>query len=119
MTMGYHVRDDIPFHYALADAFTVCDNYFCSIPGNTHPNRMYLMTGMVDPLGTGGGPLLDNTDYIDNQFDKIKLPPFNWTTYPERLERPASRGRSISRAPGSTTSPATTARTCSRASTTS
>ena len=87
MTMGYHVRDDIPFHYALADAFTVCDNYFCSIPGNTHPNRMYLMTGMVDPLGTGGGPLLDNTDYIDNQFDKIKLPPFNWTTYPERLEK--------------------------------
>ncbi|MDR6503641.1 phospholipase C [Burkholderia ambifaria] len=87
MTMGYHVRDDIPFHYALADAFTVCDNYFCSIPGNTHPNRMYLMTGMVDPLGTGGGPLLDNTDYIDNQFDKIKLPPFSWTTYPERLEQ--------------------------------
>lgn len=87
MTMGYHVRDDIPFHYALADAFTVCDNYFCSIPGNTHPNRMYLMTGMVDPLGTGGGPLLDNTDYIDNQFDKIKLPPFSWKTYPERLEQ--------------------------------
>ncbi|MGU7857468.1 phosphocholine-specific phospholipase C [Burkholderia orbicola] len=87
MTMGYHVRDDIPFHYALADAFTVCDNYFCSIPGNTHPNRMYLMTGMVDPLGTGGGPLLDNTDYIDNQFDKIQLPPFSWTTYPERLEQ--------------------------------
>ncbi|WP_175998996.1 phosphocholine-specific phospholipase C [Burkholderia stabilis] len=87
MTMGYHVRDDIPFHYALADAFTVCDNYFCSIPGNTHPNRMYLMTGMVDPLGTGGGPLLDNTDYIDNQFDKIQLPPFSWKTYPERLEQ--------------------------------
>ncbi|MBN3747592.1 phospholipase C, phosphocholine-specific [Burkholderia sp. Se-20373] len=87
MTMGYHVRDDIPFHYALADAFTVCDNYFCSIPGNTHPNRMYLMTGMVDPLGTGGGPLLDNTDYIDNPFDKVQLPPFSWTTYPERLEK--------------------------------
>ncbi|WP_179405314.1 phosphocholine-specific phospholipase C [Burkholderia guangdongensis] len=86
MTMGYHVRDDIPFHYALADAFTICDHYFCSIPGNTHPNRMVLMTGTVDPLGTGGGPLLDNTDYIDNGFDALKLPPFTWTTYPERLE---------------------------------
>jgi phospholipase C len=86
MTMGYHTRADIPFHYALADAFTVCDHYFCSIPGNTHPNRMYLMTGMVDPLGTGGGPLLDNIDYIDNQFDTVKLNPFTWTTYPERLE---------------------------------
>jgi phospholipase C len=86
MTMGYHLREDLPFHYALADAFTICDHYFCSIPGNTHPNRMYLMTGMVDPLGTGGGPLLDNTDYIDNRFNTVKLPPFNWTTYPERLE---------------------------------
>ncbi|WP_414445089.1 phosphocholine-specific phospholipase C [Burkholderia sp. 22PA0106] len=87
LTMGYHTRDDIPFHYAMADAFTVCDHYFCSIPGNTHPNRMYLMTGMVDPLATGGGPLLDNTDYIDNQFDTVQLPPFSWTTYPERLEK--------------------------------
>ena len=86
MTMGYHTRADIPFHYALADAFTVCDHYFCSIPGNTHPNRMYLMTGMVDPVSTGGGPLLDNTDYIDNQFDTTQIPPFSWTTYPERLE---------------------------------
>ncbi|WP_420106590.1 phosphocholine-specific phospholipase C [Herbaspirillum huttiense] len=87
LCMGYHVREDIPFHYALADAFTVCDQYFCSIPGNTHPNRMYLMTGMIDPLGSGGGPLLDNTDYIDNQFSSTKLPPFTWTTYPERLEQ--------------------------------
>ncbi|WP_035059381.1 phosphocholine-specific phospholipase C [Andreprevotia chitinilytica] len=86
LTMGYHTRDDIPFHYALADAFTVCDHYFCSIPGQTHPNRMYLMTGMIDPTGAGGGPLLDNTDYVDNQFDKQQMAPFTWTTYPERLE---------------------------------
>ncbi|MET5115616.1 alkaline phosphatase family protein, partial [Burkholderia pseudomallei] len=64
MTMGYHVREDIPFHYALADAFTVCDNYFCSLPGPTHPNRSYLMTGTVDPTGRYGGPLLDNSDYV-------------------------------------------------------
>jgi len=85
-TMGYHIREDIPFHYALADAFTVCDNYHCSIPGATHPNRMYLMTGMVDPTGAGGGPLLDNTDFVDNPFDSTQIAPFNWTTYPERLE---------------------------------
>jgi phospholipase C len=24
-SMGYHTRQDVPFHYALADAFTVCD----------------------------------------------------------------------------------------------
>ena len=30
-TMAYYTRADLPFHYALADAFTVCDNYFCSV----------------------------------------------------------------------------------------
>jgi phospholipase C len=82
MTMGYHLRSDIPFHYALADAFTVCDQYFCSIPAQTHPNRVYLMTGMVDPTGAGGGPLLDNNDTVVVP----KLPPFTWTTFPERLQ---------------------------------
>ncbi|KWB77862.1 phosphocholine-specific phospholipase C [Burkholderia ubonensis] len=85
MTMGYHVREDIPFHYALADAFTVCDHYFCSLPGPTHPNRAYLMTGTIDPTGKFGGPLLDNADYVDGD-----LPPayqlLTWQTFPERLE---------------------------------
>ncbi|SAL79547.1 phospholipase C [Caballeronia peredens] len=85
MTMGYHLRSDIPFHYALADAFTVCDAYFCSLPGPTHPNRSYLMTGTVDPTGTKGGPLLDNNDFVDGDG-----PPnyqlLSWTTYPERLQ---------------------------------
>src|SRR5205823_3727993 len=31
--MGYHTRADIPFQFALAEAFTVCDNYFCSVQG--------------------------------------------------------------------------------------
>jgi phospholipase C len=85
MTMGYHLRSDLPFHYALADAFTVCDAYHCSMPGPTHPNRAYLMTGTVDPTGTLGGPLLDNNDYVDGDG-----PPsyqlLSWTTYPERLQ---------------------------------
>jgi len=87
LTMGYYLREDIPFHYALADAFTICDNYFCATPTQTHPNRMYLMTGMVDPTGKGGGPLLDNIDYVDRQSYSRVPPPFTWTTYPERLQK--------------------------------
>lgn len=86
MTMGYYTREDIPFHYALADAFTVCDNWFCSTPTQTHPNRYYLMTGMVDPTGNGGGPILDNVDWVDRPFYKHVAPPFTWTTYPKRLQ---------------------------------
>jgi phospholipase C len=85
MTMGYYLRSDIPFHYALADAFTVCDAYFCSLAGPTHPNRSYLMTGMVDPSGTMGGPLLDNNDYVDGDGPP-KYALLSWTTYPERLQ---------------------------------
>ncbi|MCD0483137.1 phospholipase [Streptacidiphilus sp. ASG 303] len=75
-TMGYYTRDDIPFHYALAESFTVCDHYFSSVMGPTWPNRLYWMTGTIDPGGTLGGPVIAN-----------KAPePYRWTTYAERLQ---------------------------------
>jgi phospholipase C len=75
LTMGYCARDDIPFHYALADAFTICDHYFCSVIGPTNPNRLYLWSGTIDADGRAGGPVIDNGPTG-----------FRWTTYPERLE---------------------------------
>jgi phospholipase C len=76
LTMGYHTREDIPFYYALADAFTICDGYHCSVMGPTHPNRYYLMTATIDPEGTHGGPALNNSGTA-----------YSWETYPERLDR--------------------------------
>jgi len=78
MTMGYFTGTDIPFHRALADAFTVSDAYHCSIQGPTTPNRLYLWTGTIDPQGVAGGPIIYNPDDY--------LPVLNWTTYPERLQ---------------------------------
>jgi phospholipase C len=78
--MGYYERQDIPFHFALAETFTLCDAYHCSLLGPTWPNRMYLMTGMVDPEGTGGGPV--TTNVVPSPFNGK---PYTWTTYPERL----------------------------------
>lgn len=40
--MGYYVRDQIPISYALAEGYTVCDRWFCSLLGPTWPNRFYL-----------------------------------------------------------------------------
>lgn len=77
-TMGYLTREDLPFHYALADAFTVCDNYHCSVIGPTHPNRVMAMSGTLDPHGLGNGPVLDSS--APKAF-------YTWTTYPERLQR--------------------------------
>lgn len=75
-TMAYLTRDDIPFHYALADKFTICDSYHCSFIGATDPNRYYMWTGYTGNDGTGGGPVLGN--------DELG---YGWTTYPERLEQ--------------------------------
>ncbi|WP_432189085.1 phosphocholine-specific phospholipase C [Streptomyces sp. Tue6028] len=74
-TMAYLTREDIPFHYALADSFTVCDAYHCSFIGSTDPNRYYLWTGYTGNDGKGGGPVLGNDEAG-----------YDWTTYPERLE---------------------------------
>lgn len=41
-TLGYLNRADIPFQYALADAYTVGDAYHCSVLSATGPNRTYL-----------------------------------------------------------------------------
>ena len=56
MTMGYYEREDLPFYYALADAFTLCDAYHCSILGPTHPNRLMANSGTIDPAGTQRRP---------------------------------------------------------------
>jgi hypothetical protein len=44
-------RAELSYYYALADAYTVLDAYHCSVMGPTNPNRLYLMTGMIDPTG--------------------------------------------------------------------
>jgi phospholipase C len=74
-TMGYYTRADIPFHFALAEAFTLCDRYHCSLLGPTWPNRLYLWSGTIDPDGQYGGPIISN----------VIPSPYRWTTYPERL----------------------------------
>jgi phospholipase C len=76
-TMGYFKREDIPFHFALAEAFTVCDAFHSSVMGPTWPNRFYWLTGTIDPTGENGGPLIRN---------KMVEGGFRWKTYPERLE---------------------------------
>jgi phospholipase C len=75
--MGYYTRADIPFQFALAESFTICDGYHCSVFGPTWPNRMYLMTGTIDAEGRNGGPMITNTAPAGG---------YTWTTYPERLQ---------------------------------
>ncbi|QLG86842.1 phospholipase C, phosphocholine-specific [Chitinibacter bivalviorum] len=74
--MGYYTREDIPFHYALSDAFTTCDHFFCSSNTSTNPNRLFLMSGSNGQGLWASGAQMDNSEAI----------PFTWTTYAERLQ---------------------------------
>lgn len=44
-SMGYFRREDIPFQFALAEAFTICDAYHCSVTSGTDPNRVVFWSG--------------------------------------------------------------------------
>ncbi len=104
--MAYLQRADIPFYYALADAFTICDAYHCSIMASTDPNRYYMWTGWCGQNGTlpsglgvmdtgstpgtmalnasGGNAGNGTPPYgpVVNNAEKS----YGWTTYPERLQ---------------------------------
>ncbi len=75
-TMSYYERQDIPFQFALAESFTICDGYHCSVLGPTWPNRLYLMSASIDPSGQNGGPIIAN----------VVPSPYTWSTYPEALQ---------------------------------
>jgi phospholipase C len=93
ITMGYYegspARDssgDVDLYWALADNFTLCDNYYCSVIGGTDINRLYSMTGTADPdCWDGGG------QFLDTQTGTIQSPGFDlgtagkWKPYPELL----------------------------------
>ncbi len=79
LTLGYHTRDDIPFYYALADAFTVCDQNFCSALTGTNPNRLFFWTGTIREEQNENSRA--NVWNDDMDYGTLK-----WTTFPERLE---------------------------------
>ena len=82
LVMGYYTRQDLQFYYELADAFTLCDHYHCSVIGPTDPNRLYSLTATIDPDGRHGGPLVETlTSERIQTYGK-----YTWKTMPEVLQ---------------------------------
>ena len=92
LTMGYFTRADIPFYYALADAFTVCDAYHCSIFSQTNPNRLFLFTGTSGLMAGDDSKIVVNNppeEKNNNANPAEDSPEFKglaWPTYAERLQ---------------------------------
>ncbi len=78
LTMGYYTREDIPFYYAMADAFTVCDQNFCSAMTSTTPNRSFFWTGKITNEENG----LAKANIRNDNFSYGK---HTWKTFPELL----------------------------------
>lgn len=91
--MLHYGAGDLPFYYALADAFTVCDAYHSSTMTQTYPNRLHLFTGCNGGGTVGGDPQMhnygeDETPSADMATDKpIDPRAYSWTTYAERLQK--------------------------------
>jgi phospholipase C len=82
LTMGHYTREDLPFYYALADAFTVCDQSYCAVMTSTSPNRSVFWTGTIrDKQETGSRVFMRNNELFAE--------PLPWKTYPERLSEAA------------------------------
>jgi phospholipase C len=79
LTMGYYTREDIPFYYALADAFTVCDQNFCSSLTPTDPNRLYFFSGTVRAEHDENSRAFIDNDSIERGVE--------WRAFPELLEQ--------------------------------
>ncbi|CAM4331505.1 phospholipase C, phosphocholine-specific [Bordetella tumbae] len=77
-TMGFFMREDIPFQFALADAFTICDGYHCSILTGTDPNRIVFWSGAnANPALLKQG--INSTDTDSEPVNSRCWPnPFNW-----------------------------------------
>lgn len=79
LTMGHYTREDLPFYYALADAFTVCDQNYCGVMSSTTPNRVVFWTGTVRDRQSP-----DSLVFLNN--GRIGAGDMIWGTYPEKLE---------------------------------
>jgi phospholipase C len=86
--MGYYDTEALSSYDLLSREFCVCDRWFCSAPGPTWLNRLYALTGDLDPGAPGGGlqnrrpPLYKCNSFI-RQLDKAGV---SWRWYSHTLD---------------------------------
>lgn len=68
--LGYYDGSNLSYYYSLADSFTLCGNYFCSVLSSSNPNRLALVAG------TCGG----------NTTNTMSRGSFDWPTIADLLD---------------------------------
>lgn len=90
VAMGFWDQRDLPFTYALASQFPVGDRWFCSVLGQTDPNRRYLIAatsmGMTDDVGsTDGNATLLAAPPNGTIFSRLTDAGISWLDYNEKF----------------------------------
>lgn len=99
-SMAYYTREEIPFQYALAEAFTISDAHHCSVATGTDPNRIMFWSGSnFDPKKREAGINCTDKDsepvnqrcWIKGEMPKpgytYQGNAFKWPTIPDVLEK--------------------------------
>nr|WP_174507033.1 phospholipase C, phosphocholine-specific [Acinetobacter sp. Marseille-Q1620] len=81
-SMGYYKKQEVEFQFSLANAFTICDAYHCAMHTGTNSNRMFIWTGTNGPTAAGVASVVNDLDSLGTSSVG-----YEWTTYPERLQR--------------------------------
>jgi phospholipase C len=86
VAMGYWTGDDLPFTYGLASAFPIADRWFCSLLGQTDPQRRYVIAGtsasMTDDIGSpAGDAALLVPAAAGTIFNQLDLHGISWENY--------------------------------------
>jgi phospholipase C len=78
-SMGYFLDSDMPFTWGLASTFPIADRWFCSLLGQTDPNRRYLISGTSLGLVNDSFPApLPPNGTIFNTLNKYDI---SWREY--------------------------------------
>ena len=82
VAMGYWDGTDLPFYYALARTFPLCDRFFCSVLAQTYPNRRFLMAGTAAGIvSTTTAALTAPPPPNGTIFDRFASHGISWRNY--------------------------------------
>ncbi|TVY71535.1 Non-hemolytic phospholipase C [Lachnellula suecica] len=88
---GYFKRDDLPYHFALAESYALADHYHAAITSNTDPNRWFWQSGSIGVPGgpqpaNSGGVILDDQQANECLAAGLDCVPLHWPAYAQIMD---------------------------------
>jgi len=83
LAMGYYDDRDLPYHWNLADEYTLFDRFFSSARGGSFENHMYWVAA-----ATGGGRVSTEgySDDLPTIFDRLEERGISWKFYVQNYD---------------------------------